>query len=689
MCAGTIQNVPDEPLRNFVKRTPLHPAVHLPAHRPAHRLPFVHFFVVLLSSVLLWTACARPPGAERPKQAELGPVPETQFAVGELAQGEPSSPVAVEADDARLGDPDAEVTIVAFLDFECGFCAQGFKTLMTLKREYKDQQLRIVFKHLPLEFHEMALPSAIAGQAVMQSGGSDAFFKYATFAFENQAALNFETLATFAEEAGVVRSDYNELVGQEETIQRIVQDARLAASLGVDGTPAFFVNGRLISGAQPIEYFRQVIGEELAEMKKAPGPWSSRYQARVSENVKGSVLSAILADDPEDYRVPVGESPVLGPREAPVTLVMFTDFECPYCKRAEVTLGLLQKKYKGKVRFVFKHLPLPFHERARPAALLAAAIHEDHGDAAFFRAASAIFRSNPDLSEPTLRRIGRAEGLSDERMDMALSGGDPKLTARLTSDAELADDTLARGTPHFFINGKRLSGARPIEQFEALIDHGLRRANELAASGVEAGAVYEKLQEKALSPGIPQRLDEDVSSEGRPVRGRADAPVTIHVFSDFECPYCKRGELLIGKLEEKYKDQLRIVWHDFPLDFHDDARPAAQAAREAFHQKGSAGFWKMHERLFAFDQKDPALSVENIDAHAAAIGLDEKRVHEAVAGALYDEEIDADIELGQSLGIRGTPAYVVDGYLVTGLKPLRHFERLIDDALEEQSKKTD
>lgn len=659
-------------LQNFA--LPLRPALPL-------RLALPIWLALLLCPALLLASCARPEGAARPEQAELGPVPPDHSALGKLAPGEPTSAVAVEADDARLGPADAEVTLVAFLDFECGFCAQGFKTLMKLNREY-DDELRIVFKHLPLDFHEMALPSAIAGQAVMQSGGSRAFFDYASLAFENQAALSFDNLAKFAEKSGVERSEYNELVGREETVQRIVQDARLAAGLGVDGTPAFFVNGRLVSGAQPIEYFRQVIGEELTEMKKAKGKWTERYQARVSENVKGSVLAAVLADDPEDYRVPVDDSPVLGPADAPVTLVMFTDFECPYCKRAEITLDLLRKKYGDRVRFVFKHLPLPFHERARPASLLTAAIQEDSGDAAFFRAASAIFRSNPDLSEPTLRRIGRAEGLSDERMDAVFSERDDVLAARLERDQNLADDTLARGTPHFFINGKRLSGARPIEQFEALIDHGLRRAGELRESGVAANAIYQTLQEKALSPGVPERLDVEVPVEGRPTRGPEGAPITIHVFSDFECPYCKQGERLIEELEDTYQGKLRIVWHDFPLDFHERARPAALAAREAFEQKGSTGFWKMHERLFAFESERPELSLEQIEAHAAELGLDVAKVRSAITEGRHDDAINADIELGESLGIRGTPAYVVDGYLVTGLKPARYFERLIDGALK-------
>lgn len=652
------------------------------AFAAATRRLILRFLVLAL--LLVAAGCAPKRETESAQKAELGPPPPTSL--GELSPGEPSSAIAVEADDPRLGNPDAAVTVIAFLDFQCSFCAQGFGNLMQLRKEYSDADLRIVFKHLPLEFHEMALPAAIAGQAVMQSAGSEAFFKYAHIAFTRQAELSYEKLGVFALEAGVKRKAYNELVGQEETVRRIAQDARLAAQSGVDGTPAFFVNGRLISGAQPIEYFRQVIGEELAFMQASGRDWKSTYQARVTENMRGSVLTALLAQDPEDYRVPVDGSPTSGPEDAPVTLVMFTDFECPYCKRAEVTLDLIRKKYGEKVRYVFKHMPLPFHERARPAALLAAKVQQNQGDAAFFRASSAIFRSSPDLSERTLRKIGQDQGLTEEQMDAAFRDTDAELRARLLKDQDLAEDVLARGTPHFFINGKRLSGARPVEQFEALIDHGLRRADELRKSATPPSDVYARLQEKALSPGIPERMDAEVPSAGRPSRGKLDAPITIHVFSDFECPYCKQGEKLLAELDAQFKDKLRIVWHDFPLDFHEDARPAARAAREAFAQKGDAGFWKMHERLFAFEKEKPALSIDAILEHTKALGLDATKMQKALDESVHDGAIDADIELGKSLGIRGTPAYVVDGFVVTGLKPKRHFERLIERSLSEKEK---
>jgi protein-disulfide isomerase len=382
----------------------------------------------------------------------------------------------------------------------------------------------------------------------------------------------------------------------------------------------------------------------------------------------------------------VDESPTLGPQSAPVTVVMFTDFQCPYCQRAEITLGLLKKKYGDKLRIVFKHMPLPFHDAARPAALLAQAVHEYRGSEAFFSAASELFRKSSQLSQPVLQDIGTKHGLTKLQIENALSDKDPVLSNRLTRDKDLADDVLAQGTPHFFINGKRLSGARPIEQFEALVEHGLSRAKELEARGIPKEDLYATLQKDALSPGVPEKLAEPIPEAGRPTRGAPESPVTVHVFSDFECPYCRQGEQLLAQLEELFPQKLRFVWHDFPLDFHERARPAARAGREAYARLGSRGFWQMHERLFNLDGEKAALSHSEILTHGRALGLEPKRLEDALGGTLHDGAIDADIEVAKSLGIRGTPAYVVGGYMVTGVKQLRFFERLVERSLLESEK---
>lgn len=649
-----------------------------------------HFRLLLAASLALGFCLSSCNPRDTPKANEAS---STQTAnkeespLGLLAPGEPLTGIPVEADDARQGSEKALVTIVAFLDFQCSFCREGFATLMQLRSAYTDEQLRIVFKHLPLRSHPEALPAAIAGQTVNDVGGSDAFFQFARLAFEGNQEISYENLGRWATEAGVPRELYNERVGEQSTLLRVAQDAGLAHQVGIDSTPSFFVNGRLLAGAQPLEVFHQTLQEELAFMKASTETsWRNKYQSRVAGNMKESLVAALLAEDPGDLRVPVGNSPVSGNSDALVTLVVFTDFECPFCKRSEGTVKTLQKKYGPDLRVVFKHLPLPFHSMARPTALVAEAIYKKAGSDAFFLAAGELFSNSPELGRETLTQVGSKYGLTQSEIKDAIEERSSSLLEQLEEDRILADDVLARGTPHFFINGKRLSGARPIGHFEALIEHEKKRAQARLLDGTPKANLYESLQKDASSPGAPQKLELSLTVDGQPTRGNEKASIAVHIFSDFECPFCQQGEVNLALLAKKYPQELRFVWHDLPLPFHERALPAARAARFAFKKLGNTGFWKMHASLFNLDSDSSALSDNDIRGFGVKLGLNPDELVAALSDPSRDEGIEKDIALADSLGINGTPAYVIGGYLVTGARPLNHLDRVVKLALAEGTK---
>src|SRR5690606_20251665 len=111
--------------------------------------------------------------------------------------------------------------------------------------------------------------------------------------------------------------------------------------------------------------------------------------------------------------------------------------------------------------------PLPFHAAARPAARLAEAVRQVRGDAAFFTVSRDLFAQSPQLDDDSLLELGRKHGLDAKTAKTAIAGGDAAIEERIARDLELADDVEAGGTPHVFINGKRVPGARPFEHFEA------------------------------------------------------------------------------------------------------------------------------------------------------------------------------------------------------------------------------
>jgi protein-disulfide isomerase len=173
----------------------------------------------------------------------------------------------------------------------------------------------------------------------------------------------------------------------------------------------------------------------------------------------------------------------------------------------------------------------------------------------------------------------------------------------------------------------------------------------------------------ALSPPVVA-----VATAGRPERGAAKAPVTIIEFSDYECPFCKRAEPVVDKVLGHYKDQVRLVFRDFPLGMHEHARGAAEAANCANAQ---GKFWEYHQKLFA--AKD--LAPEKLKAMAGEVGLDQAKFDQCLEKAEFKAGIDKDIADGNEAGVTGTPAFFINGRMLSGAQPFEKFKEVIDEEL--------
>jgi len=172
----------------------------------------------------------------------------------------PRIPIEVAADDASWGPVDAPVQIVEFSDFQCPFCSRVTPTLKQIKDAYGDK-VRIVFRHLPLQMHPEAVPAAIASECAREQ---DKFWPYHDKLFENQRALAAADLKRYAEEVGLDKQQFDQCLDTGKYRDDVMQDMQTAQQLGINGTPAFFINGRFLNGAVPFEQFKQVIDEELA-----------------------------------------------------------------------------------------------------------------------------------------------------------------------------------------------------------------------------------------------------------------------------------------------------------------------------------------------------------------------------------------------------------------------------------------
>ena len=186
-----------------------------------------------------------------------------------------------------------------------------------------------------------------------------------------------------------------------------------------------------------------------------------------------------------------------------------------------------------------------------------------------------------------------------------------------------------------------------------------------------------KQQEEANKP----KQVPDVSVDDDPVLGSADAPVTIVEFSDYECPFCGRNfAQTYPELKKTYIDtgKVKLVFRDFPLGFHQKAIPAAVAANCARDQSDDATYFAYHDKLFANQEK---LGQEFFVSLAKELSLDETAFTTCLASGKFDAEIKKDMEDGAKYGVNGTPAFFINGWLLSGAQPFPAFQELIEQEL--------
>jgi protein-disulfide isomerase len=194
-------------------------------------------------------------------------------------------------------------------------------------------------------------------------------------------------------------------------------------------------------------------------------------------------------------------------------------------------------------------------------------------------------------------------------------------------------------------------------------------------------AAIEEAQKKA-APARPARVEEDfdkvytIAIADSPVKGEANAPITIVEFSDFQCPFCARATPIVAEVLKKYPGKVNYVFKHYPLPFHGAARPAAMASMAAQEQ---GKFWEMHDVLF---QNQATLDGGKLEEYAKQAGLDVARFKNDLEAkkAEYEKRIDAEMALGQSVDVRGTPTHYVGGKKVR-VRTVDGFSALIEAQL--------
>jgi protein-disulfide isomerase len=447
--------------------------------------------------------------------------------------------------------------------------------------------------------------------------------------FANHNKIKLPDLVLYAQQLHLDVPRFQKALESGRFHQVIDDDAAMARGLGIAATPTFFINGQQLTGQQSVERLNAAIDEALN-----PG--------------RSAIAAATVTID----KLNLARAPVRGQEQAPVTIIEFSDLQCPFCARVTPTLRELMKQYPDQVRWVFKSFPLDFHADS-PLAHAAALAAQRQGK--FWQMHDLIFANQRNLKRDNLLAEAVSLNLDMDKFRADLDSADVK--QQLEADKKEGEGLGVNGTPAFYINGKSFSGAMPIEQFQAAIN------NALQAMGKPAVPVS-SLAESAAIPKEPE-----ISF------GSNDSPITLSWFSDLQSGLSPKATLLVRKLMDSHPGQIRLVFKNRPLEIH----PGAMLLHEAAMAANAQGkFWQMHDLIIANPQK---ATRQDMLAYAKRIGLDADLFQRELDSEKYRPLIEADLQEAQRRAVLGAPVFFLNSARVDGLQNEKLYTDIIQDQL--------
>jgi protein-disulfide isomerase len=378
--------------------------------------------------------------------------------------------------------------------------------------------------------------------------------------------------------------------------------------------------------------FRQILIVLGAIVLGAALPWAVLPGAPFRVSAQGTML------------------PARGEPTAPMVILLFSDFQCDNCAKAEATLKEVREAFPKDVQVIFKHSPLPVHADAPLAHELAV---EAARQGKFWEMHDLLFANQAKLKRADLDGYAQKLGLDTQAVKKALDGR----THRPLVDRDLAEARAlgVSGTPTLYLNGRRAAGVPPASAMINVI-------KSLLAGG------------DGTEPATVPMTTFDLT--GAPTKGPAEAPVTIVEFSDFQCSFCLRANSTVAQVLEKYQGKVRLVFKHYPLVELHPAAPSGHRAALAAHEQGK--FWEMHDRIFANQR---GMTRQDFLGHAGALGLDMTKFIADLDGPRLQAVLDRDLGEGRKVGVEGTPTFFINGTPVVGSQPIDVFVKVIDKAL--------
>jgi protein-disulfide isomerase len=448
-------------------------------------------------------ACACP--SEEPDAAPRIRIDAERYRVGLLP------------DDYALGGDTPLVTIVVFTDYACPPCGRTWQVLENLVEDY-GQDIRVVFRSYTVPGFGKGEEAA---EAAFAAGAQGKFWEMHRRLFEHAGAFDRPTLRAHAKAIGLDVPKFMDDLDTGVHAGPRMRHRREAKRLGVVGLPAMFVNGLYLAGFAEEATWHGIVDEEIVRAKELIAAGTRREQiydtlmasastksvappkgaAELREELENKrkaldpATAVIAPRGDQRYRIEPGPAPAIGAENAAVLVVEWTDFQCPYCKRAwNEELRALVDARKGEVRFAVRHLPLEIHPAARGAAQAAMAAARQ---GKFWEYHDLLLQQELASSRDVFVELAAALALDVEKFKADLD--DPALAREIDEDIKVAVAVGVDATPAFFVNGRYVSGFEP-GRLSAMIDEELAAGKERTKAGVARKDVVPEIMAAAVQP---------------------------------------------------------------------------------------------------------------------------------------------------------------------------------------------
>jgi protein-disulfide isomerase len=396
--------------------------------------------------------------------------------------------------------------------------------------------------------------------------------------------------------------------------------------------------------------------QEMEQLKKSQQNIEATLQdiKKLLQANAPAAAGAPRANPAVGMTVNVAGKQTLGDKNAKLTLVEFTDYECPFCGRHfRETAPRILKDYveTGKIRYVFNDLPLSMHPHAKKAAEAALCAGEQ---GKYWEMHDLLFSNQQALDNTNLIAYATRLRLNIPAFQKALESGkyEPQVSANAAEAARLG----FTGAPSFAVGltqpndspikiNRVIIGAQSYENFQREFADAL---NPQSAAPAVAAAIITVPPDPAIGTSI--------SVEGKQFKGKKDAKLTLIQFSDYECSFC--GQLARDTIPEVLKNyadtgKLKFVFGDLALAGHSHAVKAGEASYCAAEQ---GRYWEMHDVLFSHQG---ALEISNFLVYAGDIGLDVARFRQCLDSNRFESQIQQSSAAAQRAGFVSTPVQVI------------------------------